>query len=41
MDAIEAILSRRSIRDYTKDLISKETVNELLQAAMSAPSFFQ
>ncbi len=38
MDAIEAILSRRSIRNYTKDEISKEIIDELLKAAMSAPS---
>lgn len=38
MDAMDAILSRRSIRDYTKDVIPKEIINKLLQAAMSAPS---
>ncbi|MEW6109356.1 MAG: nitroreductase family protein [Nitrospirota bacterium] len=35
---MEAIFSRRSIRKYTSALISKETVNEILEAAMSAPS---
>jgi nitroreductase len=38
MDAIEAILNRRSIRDYTREPVPQETVNELLHAAMCAPS---
>ena len=38
MDAIEAILTRRSIRKYTDQKISPELVEELLKAAMSAPS---
>jgi nitroreductase len=38
MDAMETMFSRRSIRDYTKDVISREIIHELLQAAMSAPS---
>ena len=38
MDAIEAILARRSIRKYHKKPVSKEIVKELLEAAMSAPS---
>lgn len=38
MDAIEAILSRRSVRKYTDQLVPEEVVNELLAAAMSAPS---
>jgi len=38
MDALEAILSRRSIRKYRKHIISKEMVQLLLQAACSAPS---
>jgi len=38
MDAIEAILSRRSIRKYIKKSISKELIKNLLEAAMSAPS---
>jgi nitroreductase len=38
MDAIEAILSRRSIRKYTDQKISAKLVRELLRAAMSAPS---
>jgi nitroreductase len=38
MDAIEAILTRRSIRRYTDQPISPETVDELLKAAMAAPS---
>ncbi len=38
MEAIEAILSRRSIRKYAPGTIPDETVTELLVAAMSAPS---
>ncbi|MFX1520568.1 MAG: nitroreductase family protein [Promethearchaeota archaeon] len=35
---MEAILSRRSIRKYTKEPVSDEIVKELLKAAMAAPS---
>lgn len=38
MDAMEAILSRRSIRHYTNQPIPNEIIKELLRAAMSAPS---
>lgn len=38
MDAIETILSRRSIRRYTSQKVSDQVIRELLQAAMSAPS---
>lgn len=38
MDAIEAILSRRSIRRYTSQKVSGQLIKELLEAAMSAPS---
>jgi len=38
MEAIEAILSRRSIRQYTTQPVGEEVINELLAAAMSAPS---
>ena len=38
MEAMEAILSRRSIRRYTDQPVSDETIKELLEAAMSAPS---
>jgi len=38
MEAMDAILSRRSIRRYTKESVSDEVVKELLDAAMSAPS---
>jgi len=38
MDAIEAILSRRSIRKYTKKSISKKLIKNLLEVAMCAPS---
>lgn len=38
MDAVEAILSRRSIRQYRKEPLPKELIDELLNAAMNAPS---
>lgn len=38
MDTMEAILTRRSVRKYEKDSISNRDINELLEAAMSAPS---
>jgi nitroreductase len=38
MDAMEAILSRRSIRRYTSQKISDQLIKELLEAAMNAPS---
>ena len=38
MDAIEAILTRRSIRRFADRSVSDEMVQELLQAAMYAPS---
>jgi nitroreductase len=38
MDAIDAILTRRSIRKYRQDTVPEESVKLLLQAAMSAPS---
>jgi nitroreductase len=38
MDAMKAILSRRSIRKYTKEPVPDSTVKDILEAAMSAPS---
>lgn len=38
MDAIETILTRRSIRRYTDRNVERSVVLELLEAAMSAPS---
>lgn len=38
MDAMDAILTRRSIRKYTSQPVSESIVKELLEAAMSAPS---
>jgi nitroreductase len=38
MEALEAILSRRSIRKYTDKPVSDENLKPLLKAAMSAPS---
>lgn len=40
MDALTAILSRRSIRDYTPHPVSEENIKLLLAAGMSAPSAF-
>jgi len=38
MDAIQAILTRRSIRKYTSQSINDWIIQDLLKAAMSAPS---
>jgi nitroreductase len=38
MDAMHAILTRRSVRRYTQEPVSEETVDALLKAAMSAPT---
>ncbi len=38
MDAMEAILTRRSIRKYTKQPVPDEVLKELLEAGMYAPS---
>ncbi len=38
MDAMDAILSRRSIRKYTDQAVPEEMIKTLLEAAMSAPS---
>lgn len=38
MDTMKAILSRRSIRKYTKEPVPDSVVKEILEAAMSAPS---
>lgn len=38
MDAIQAILTRRSVRQYTDEPVSAQMVKTLLKAAMSAPS---
>ncbi|MBN1766034.1 MAG: nitroreductase family protein, partial [Sedimentisphaerales bacterium] len=38
MDALEAIFKRRSIRRFTDQPISDEIVEQLLRAAMAAPS---
>jgi len=38
LDAIEAILSRRSIRKYTAEPVSEADLETILRAAMSAPS---
>ncbi len=38
MDTIDAILTRRSVRDYTDEQVSETAIKTLLEAAMSAPS---
>jgi nitroreductase len=38
MDAVHAVLSRRSIRRYTAQPVPDGMIKELLEAAMSAPS---
>jgi nitroreductase len=38
MDAMKAILGRRSIRQYQDKPVSEELITELLKAAMAAPS---
>ncbi|MEW5821323.1 MAG: nitroreductase family protein [Cyanobacteriota bacterium] len=35
---IETIISRRSIRKYTEETVSQEQINDILKAAMYAPS---
>lgn len=38
MDALEAIMSRRSIRKYTGEPVAEEQIEVILRAAMAAPS---
>lgn len=38
MDALNAIFSRRSIRKYTAEPVPEQAIQEMLEAAMSAPS---
>jgi nitroreductase len=38
MDAIEAIMTRRSIRKYSDQPVGRETIEVLLRAAMAAPT---
>ena len=38
MDALEAIHGRRSIRSYTQEPVTEAQINQLLRAAMAAPS---
>lgn len=38
MDALKAVLTRRSIRSYSDNPIPKDKIKTLLEAAMSAPS---
>lgn len=40
METMKAILTRRSIRKYKDKKINKEQVNEIIKAAMYAPSAF-
>ena len=38
MDAIEAIMTRKSVRNFSAQEINEETIDKLLKAAMAAPS---
>lgn len=38
MEALEAILTRRSIRKYTDEQVADEMITKLLEAGMAAPS---
>ncbi len=38
MDTLKAIMTRRSVRDFIHDPVSKEDVQDLLKAGMQAPS---
>jgi len=38
MDALDAIMGRRSIRSYTGELISEEDIETIVRAAVAAPS---
>lgn len=38
MEALKALLTRRSVRKFTPDPVPEEYVHQLLEAAMSAPS---
>ena len=38
MDALDAILGRRSIRRYTEEPIAEEAIEQLIRAGMAAPS---
>ncbi len=40
METMKTILTRRSIRKYKAEEISKEQINEIIKAAMYAPSAF-
>lgn len=38
MDAMEAILTRRSVREYTGQPVGREAIEQMMRAAMAAPS---
>ncbi len=38
LNALEAIMTRRSVRDFTQEAVSQEQITVLLKAAMAAPS---
>ena len=38
MDAMQCLLTRRSIRKYKNDPIPEETMREVMEAALYAPS---
>ena len=39
MDAIECIKSRRSVRRYTEEVISKELMDSIIDVARMAPTW--
>jgi nitroreductase len=38
MDALEALMTRRSVREFTPEPVTEEQINTILSAAMHAPS---
>ena len=40
MDALEAIFTRRSVRKFTEKPIEEEKLRQILEAAMSGPSWW-
>lgn len=38
MEALEAILTRKSIKSYKPDMVDKETIDKIIEAGLNAPS---
>lgn len=38
MEALEAMLTRKSIKSYKPDMVDKETLDKIIQAGLNAPS---